>query len=323
MKALRSRAKINLRLKITGRRAETGYHTLSMLNAECSLADDIVIHSINHGAVKFEEITFGDLIRADTRRELESVLRSEANLISGAAAAFAAAFNVPCGLHVSIRKNIPAGAGLGGGSSNAASILNFLREQYAESILKGLTCTEMNEKINKIAVSLGADVPFSLLGGAAIVSGIGEIIEPLDKKISKKLNGTELFIIAPHNQSSTVLAYKAFAASNSWLTSETREDREIDFIRQSSFDGEFYGNLSRIVQNDFQGLVCSRIPEVASIIELVSGLNIGKVVLSGSGSAILLLPFPQGKFSWEERSVIKSVLTHHSIKHFDGFLELS
>lgn len=322
MKALRSRSKINLRLKITGRRPETGYHTLSMLNCECSLADDILIHAVTPGSVKFEEISFGDLIRADIRRDLESVLRSDANLISAAAAAFSDVFKVPCGINLSIKKNVPAGAGLGGGSSNAASILKFLREYHSEPILKDLSSSEIDSKINKIAVSLGADVPFSVMGGAAIVSGIGEILEPLPKTFSEKINGSELFVIVPHNQSSTVLAYKAFAENNPWLKTERREDLYIKSIFEGDVKGDFYEALSQIVENDFQALICSRIPEVAHIIELLAGLNLGKVVLSGSGSAILLLPFPKGKFSWEERSIIKSVLTHHSIKHFDGFLEL-
>jgi len=293
-----------------------------MLNAECSLADEIRVLEVKKGGVTFESIAFGELIRPEIRRDLEGVLRSDSNLIFKAAELFARNFGVETGLNLSFIKNIPAGAGLGGGSSNAGTILRFLLNHYHRELSDKYSPVDLQAEILKIAVKLGADVPFSLFGGAALVSGIGEVIKPVPGKMASFLDGCEVFLIAPQSPSSTVLAYKAFAESNPWLKTEVRADSLIGDLTNSESAQDFYQLMNKLTENDFQALVSSRIPEVGRIIDLLNDLKIGRVVLSGSGSAILLLPFPKGKFSWEERSVIRSVLTHNSIKYFDGFIEL-
>lgn len=322
MEALISSAKINLRLKITGRRPETGYHTLSMLNLESTLSDKIYVHAVGSGNVSFNEITFGDLVIPESRLELEGVLRGQNNLISNAAAIFGELFGVPTGLQLSIEKVIPAGAGLGGGSSNAAAILRYLREFYSENLKKKYSELEIGSTVNKIALSLGADVPFSLSGVPAIVSGVGEDIKPLPGPIVEFLRDMEVFIVAPQSPSPTALAYKGFAGQNPWLLNSTRLDYELASLMNISNQRDFYARLGSLIENDFETVVSSAIPEVRSILALLRELGIGKVTLSGSGSAILILPLPQVKFSWEERSTIKSVLTHNLIKHFDGFLKV-
>jgi 4-diphosphocytidyl-2-C-methyl-D-erythritol kinase len=322
MEALISSAKINLRLKITGRRPDTGYHTLSMLNVESTLSDEIYVHCVDSGGVSFDKISFGDLILPESRLELERVLRSSDNLISNAAALFGKHFGVSTGMRLSMDKAIPAGAGLGGGSSNAAAILKYLMGYYRENLRSKYSEVEIERTLSKIALSLGADVPFSLRGAPAIVAGVGEEIAPLPESIAQFLLGMEVFIVAPQSPSPTVTAYKGFAGENPWLLHSTRPDQALDSLTSITNKGDFYAKLEDLIENDFEAVVSSAIPEVKSILALLRELGIGKVTLSGSGSAILILPLPQVKFSWEERSTIKSVLTHNLIKHFDGFLKV-
>ena len=322
MEALISSAKVNLRLKITGRRPATGYHTLSMLNVESTLSDKIYVHAVGSGKVSFNEITFGDLVIPESRLELEGVLRGHNNLISNAAAMFGEQFGVPTGLQLSMEKVIPAGAGLGGGSSNAAAILRYLREFYSDNLKKKYADQEIDSSINKIALSLGADVPFSLARSPAIVSGVGEDIDPLSHTTAQFLRDMEVFIVAPQSPSPTVVAYKGFAEQNPWLLNSTKPDHELASLMNVTDRSDFYVRLGSLIENDFEHVVSSAIPEVKSILALLRELGIGKVTLSGSGSAILILPLPRVKFTWEERSTIKSVLTHNLIKHFDGFLKV-
>ncbi len=322
MKALIAPAKINLRLKITGRRPESGYHDLSMINACASLADTLVVHEVRSGPVVFNEIKFGDLIHHESRLELDRVLRGPSNLISDAAAAFGAAFQVSAGLVLSLNKCIPAGAGLGGGSSNSAAVIKFLLDYYGHEISRQYNPPQIAERVRAIALSLGADVPFSLDGRPAIVSGIGDVISPMPDNLSKWLEGMELFIIVPESPSPTVGAYRGFADANPWLKDSTRQDSALEPLYNVESDKDFYALLGNLIENDFEQVVSDSIPEVRSIISLLKDLKIGKVSLSGSGSAILILPLPQGKFTWQERSTIKSVLTHNLIKHFDGFVNL-
>lgn len=178
-----SPAKINLFLEILRRRPD-GYHTLSTLFQEISLADTL------HARVSAEEkmsltINVPDLKADDT------------NLVLRAARAFKDRFPRTPPLHFALEKRIPIGAGLGGGSSNAANALKACGAMSGSRVLK---------EFPSLAKKLGADVPFFLRGGLASAGGIGERL----KFISPQDQRTHHFVLVfPMLFSSTPEAYRA------------------------------------------------------------------------------------------------------------------
>ncbi len=148
-------AKINLYLHITGKHAD-GYHLLDSLMVFTDIADAIT-------AEKADAITLrvsGEF--ADNSGDISD------NIVIKAARALADSAGVKAGASISLQKNIPVGAGLGGGSSDAAATLRLL------NTLWGINYSD--EKLAQIGLTLGADVPFCLYGRPAFVSGIGEVI---------------------------------------------------------------------------------------------------------------------------------------------------
>jgi 4-diphosphocytidyl-2-C-methyl-D-erythritol kinase len=152
-------AKINLFLRVTGRRAD-GYHELDSLFVPVSLCDRVAI------ALRPAPVPSVML-----RCEMAGLGPDDQNLAVRAARAFMAEFAVAAEVAIDLRKAIPAGAGLGGGSSDAGAILRMMAQ---------LCHVSDRSRLGAIAVKLGADVPFFLDPAPARVRGIGELIEPID-----------------------------------------------------------------------------------------------------------------------------------------------
>jgi 4-diphosphocytidyl-2-C-methyl-D-erythritol kinase len=171
--------KINLHLRVLERRQD-GYHDIESVFQLISLADELSV-SINGSE--------GECHVHSPRMELPPV-----NTLTGAVDQFRSLTGIQTGIRIDIDKNVPAGAGLGGGSSDAAAVLKALDHMFGTGLsLKALS--SMAEKI-------GSDVPFFLSGGAAIVKGRGEIITPIASR-------TDLFgvLIWPDVHCSTAMAY--------------------------------------------------------------------------------------------------------------------
>ena len=173
-------AKINLSLKVLGRRAD-GYHELRTVFQSIGL----------HDTLEFE-FTPG---RA-TSIELEDALAIDDNLALRAARLFFESKKVRGRLKMRLAKRIPMGGGLGGGSSDAASVL------LALTALTGREATLV--ELSAMAARLGSDVPFFLMGGAALGLGRGEELYPLPEP--KPL---PVFVLAPRIHVSTAEAYRA------------------------------------------------------------------------------------------------------------------
>ena len=153
---IRANAKINWTLDTVGMRAD-GYHLLDMLMQSISLHDTLTLEPA-------EDVTFS----ADGATR---VPQDEGNLALRAALALRRHAGTAQGAMIHLHKRIPSGAGLGGGSADAAAVLHGLNALW-----------ELNlpmETLRQIGLTLGADVPFCLIGGLAHVQGIGEVIEPL------------------------------------------------------------------------------------------------------------------------------------------------
>lgn len=152
---IRAYAKVNLFLEILGKRAD-GYHTLSTLFQSISLADELSLSRSDK-----IELTCSD----------PSLPTDDGNLVVRAAKRLQALLRERQGARITLKKNIPLGAGLGGGSSDAAAILSALPRFWRRKLPKNV--------LVQCARQLGADVPFFLKGGTCAAGGIGDRLTPL------------------------------------------------------------------------------------------------------------------------------------------------
>jgi 4-diphosphocytidyl-2-C-methyl-D-erythritol kinase len=181
-------AKINLYLHIVGRRAD-GFHDLETLMVPISLGDTLEIDLISSGI-------------AFTCSE-PSLSNGEDNLAVRAARLFREEFGLETGVRIHLEKAVPVGAGLGGGSSDAAAVLLALRQ------LTKIACDDA--RLAELASRLGSDIPFFIYGKPAICRGRGEIIEPV------QLKGTyQGLLVHPGFGVSTPWAYKTYAQNPSF-----------------------------------------------------------------------------------------------------------
>jgi 4-diphosphocytidyl-2-C-methyl-D-erythritol kinase len=177
---LRSFAKINLGLEVTGRRPD-GYHTLRTVFQTIDLCDELEVRETRRPVVR--------LAGSDGR-----VAWDGSNSIARAFRLVHENFRLRHGFDISVRKNIPPGSGLGGGSGNAAVMLLFLNQYFALSIPRS--------QLNDMAAALGADVPFFLAGGTALGEGIGDELTPLCG-----IGPLDIALFIPERQISTALVF--------------------------------------------------------------------------------------------------------------------
>lgn len=266
----RAPAKVNLRLKVTGRRSD-GYHLLSMLNVNVDLADEL--------GVRFTE-TGVDIVSEPAGVSVGPV---EQNLITRAFRAFWRQFGLeapPFGLACHVTKRIPIGAGLGGGSSDAGALLRVLVATCGKVLSEqlGVSPGEVVQRAVQAGLECGADVPYAFSGGLAWVSGIGERIQSL--KPSGPWRG-KLLLMMPQESVSTALFYKAFRELHPHLEAplDTRMV-EVESAGELSFSG-----IPELVENDFERCVVALAPSVGRGLEVARRyFPIGSGV-TGSGSA--------------------------------------
>src|SRR5258708_5674128 len=176
-------AKINLYLHILGRRPD-GFHELETLMAPISLGDMVDIDLIPEGI----EFTCSDPALSD----------AQDNLATKAARVFLKEFKLATGVRIHLEKRVPVGAGLGGGSGDAAAVLLALRK------LTGVDCAD--GKLAELAARLGSDIPFFIYKQPAVCKGRGEIIKPVTLKESY-----QGLLVHPGFGVSTPWAYKTYA----------------------------------------------------------------------------------------------------------------
>jgi len=251
-------AKVNLFLKVLGRRKD-GYHDIYTVFEKISLADKIVITSIPRD-IK---------IRSDntiTRNSKDNIAYKAAELVKKE-------FGIDSGVEIYIEKNIPMSAGLGGGSSDAASVLMGMDKLFGLNISK--------KRMMGLAAKLGADVPFFILGDTfAIGKGAGERLKPLN--IKKKLWHLLVF---PGFGSPTKGVYEAFDRLDFALTGLAGDVR----IHSSISGSTSFGDIEAMLYNDLQCAAISEKKVLGSIIKRLTASLGKKIVLSGSGSSVFCL----------------------------------
>jgi 4-diphosphocytidyl-2-C-methyl-D-erythritol kinase len=230
-------AKINLFLHIVGRRPD-GYHLLQTAFRMLDWGDEIILRRRDDGII--------------VRTTDVPGVAAEADLVVRAARALQAATGSPFGAEIGVEKRIPMGGGLGGGSSDAASVLVALNRLWA--------CGLSRERLQEIGLTLGADVPFFIFGQTAFAEGVGEALQPLSVPPAWYL------MIAPNVSVPTAEVFSA---------EELTRDSEILIMRAFAM---------HTTRNDMQATVCKKFPEVAEALVWLS--QYGAARMSGSGACI-------------------------------------
>lgn len=258
---LPSFAKINWILKILGRRPD-GFHELRTVLQTVSLCDQLSFERTTGSGLELE--VYGREAPAD-----------ESNLICKAAELLRPSARRPGGVRVALKKQIPLGAGLGGGSSNAAVALMALDQLW--------DCRCSREQLQRFAAQLGSDVPFFLLGGMAKASGRGEILHPLPDLGQAQ----SLLLLYPGVEISAAHAYSLGNWSRwdeaSVLTSRSAETKIQRFCQAvHSRQG-----LRPVVENDFEAPLYKLYPALRRAREALMEAGCRGTLVSGSGSTVL------------------------------------
>jgi 4-diphosphocytidyl-2-C-methyl-D-erythritol kinase len=255
---IRAPAKINLSLRVVGRRAD-GYHLLDTIMVPVSLYDDLYIRKLRR-TTKTKKPALPEI---KVTCDHSSVPDDENNLAHRAARLLLAQAKSDQPLEIRIRKRIPVGAGLGGGSSDAAATLVGLNR-----LLK----LRLSEKqLERLALRLGADVPFFIRGRPARARGIGERLSPLGR------------IFRPW----IVIVYPGFAVWTAWVYGNL--PRKLTKHRVNTSIGtspRAFDNLATLLVNDLESVTIKRYRKIAAIKQRLLRLGAVGSLMVGSGSSV-------------------------------------
>jgi 4-diphosphocytidyl-2-C-methyl-D-erythritol kinase len=243
-------AKINLTLEVLGRR-EDGYHDLASLVHTISLADDLRMDAADEMLIRVEGLD----------------IEPEANLVSRAARLLASATRTRAGAQLTLVKRIPAAAGLGGGSSDAAAALVGLNALWDTRLGSAELCD--------LAAELGSDVPFFVKGGAAVMRGRGDNLTDLPP-----VKGQWLIVVVPSHgiEDKTKRLYGALTVADFSKGEATEKAAEQLQRHLSLSDDHMINGFERAARGVFPGL--------SATWALVEGIAERRFFLSGAGPAL-------------------------------------
>lgn len=264
-------AKLNLGLRVLGRRPD-GYHELRTVFQTIALHDTLRVERARGftfalaGASKRGERGKRESGAAhEVAQTPDEVPADERNLVVRAANAFAACAGRSLSARITLRKRIPSGGGLGGGSSDAAACLVALNRLYGSPLGP--------EALFATAATLGSDVPFFLLGGTALGQGRGEILTPL-----RDFSSDAVLVVAPHFRVSTAGVFARIAGR---LTPRRGQISIYRFCRQQVRGKPSLGSLS----NDLQRAVAPGGRTIERLIAMLESAG-ASAAMSGSGSVV-------------------------------------
>ena len=249
---LRAFAKVNYALDVLGLRAD-GYHEVSTVMQSISLADDVELRHPSGGfelSLEPDEVKIGPQERNTTYLAWKALQRLTSKELP---------------VKVTLRKEIPAGAGLGGGSANAAAVLVGLNELFG----LGLRVDELRG----IGAGIGADVPFCISGGTAMGEGVGEILTLLPAPPAH-----HLVVVKPSQSADTGKIYHAFDEAR------TKSTHSVEPVVLALRSGNLLA-LAAAVGNDLAPVTRGIIPEVAKLEQTLLASGALGASMSGSGTA--------------------------------------
>ena len=269
---LNSYAKVNIGLKLLNKRVD-GYHNISTVFQEIDLYDEITISKFSKSTLEFSS-------------NVRWLKNDRDNLCIAAYSHIKDLYDID-GVHINLVKNISRGSGLGGGSSNAATVMKGLRQIFNLEIT--------DKELEKISVEIGADVPFFIRGNTQIGEGVGEKLSNI--KFSMK----GLFLIVTPDVS----------IDTKWAYSQIRNvlDKAVPATKFSDLICGKTINLSTVkfFENDFESVVFPTYPEIGAIKSKLIALGAKFASLSGSGSTVFGI--------FDDDAKIKKAFSHFSPMH--------
>lgn len=247
---LKAPAKVNFRLDVLKKRPD-GYHDLRMLMQRIDLCDEIELSLRQEPGISLS-------------CDHACIPQDNRNIVWKAAEKILGRCGRDVGISIKLKKNIPVAAGLGGGSSDAASTLMGLNELLGT----GLTAAQLMT----IGLGLGADVPFFIFKKPAVAEGVGEILSPLEQ-----IPKLWLILVNPGIHVATSWAYR-----NLNLTSE-KVAAKIPFLYESAAD------VASILSNDLEAVTLNKYPVIRKIKEELTAAGAAGTLMSGSGSTVFAL----------------------------------
>lgn len=248
---LKAHAKINLSLDIVGKR-EDGYHLLEMVMQSLDLHDEVILTEIDKGI----KLTCNQNYVPEDKR----------NIAYKAAKLLMDEKKIKKGISIEIKKNIPVAAGLGGGSSDAAAVLEGMNELFSLGMSQG--------ELMEMGLQLGADVPFFLVGGTALCKGIGEEVIPLTP-----FQDQVVLLVKPSFGVSTKEAYGLFSMDH--VKRHVDTEQLID-----AMDKMDYQRISYYQRNLLENVVLRKYPMLKNIKKTLKRYGASASLMSGSGPTI-------------------------------------
>jgi len=279
-------AKVNLFLRVLGRR-EDGYHDLETLVVPIGLEDRLHVHAFADPAV-FRRLSLSLELEGEPQA-VAGVPLDESNLILRAASALSAAVGGVRGFaDVVLEKNVPAAAGLGGGSADAAATLRALNDLWGAGL--------SGEGLREIGAGVGSDVPALLVGSAAIARGRGERVEP------SPVPALRLVLVPFSFGVSTADAFRWWDEDGSVAGPDP--DRILEALRA----GDPSACAADGPANDLETPVIARRPELGRVRDLLVEGGAAAALMSGSGPTMMgLLPPGRDRIDETARAAIEGI----------------
>lgn len=249
---LKAMAKINLGLDVV-RRMENGYHEVRMIMQTVDLYDELILRKIEKAGIRI--IT-----------EHAELPTDESNLIYKTIKLLTERYPITGGVEAELHKNIPIAAGMAGGSTDAAAAFAGMNELFELHLSK--------EQLQEMAVSIGADVPYCIMGGTALAEGIGEILTPLPPA-----PGCYVLIAKPDISVSTKFVYENLHADT------LQKHPDIDGMIQAIESGNLEGVCSRL-ENVLETVTEKAYPVIAELKGLMKEQRAMNALMSGSGPTV-------------------------------------
>ena len=267
-------AKINLGLDVTGKRAD-GYHIVRMIMQNVDLFDTL----------DFEDNETGEIVLKASSPKIPT---DDSNLICKVAKQLQDKFNVKKGAIINLVKRIPVAAGMAGGSTDGAAAYIALNELWNLGLSK--------EDLCKLAVNLGADIPYCIMGGTMLAEGIGE-------KLTKVSDLPQCYI---------VIAKPAIDVSTGWVykeldSKEIVDHPDIDSIKRAIEIGDIY-EMCDLIGNVLEPVTAGKYEEIREIEKLLEDNGAIRAFMTGSGPTVFAIFDDRDKAEAARKEVEKSGL---------------
>lgn len=268
-------AKVNLHLEVLNKRPD-GYHNILSLMSRIGIFDRLKLVSLDVRDVPGGDISVDIIPEKSHYYDVLKSIPLRENLIFRAAASYFKEMRLSGSMTIAVQKNIPAGAGMGGGSSDAAGVLIMLNDYFKRNNQKSL---DINQLMH-LGSALGADIPYCIHGGYALCEGRGDIIQPVEGRI----NGWAV-IAYDGIHVNTAEAYRSLKKKSDPVPEKDLKDKRrkiIDALKSGSIS-----SLKTNFKNDFETPVFKMYPLLGIIKQQVEDTGADFVIMTGSGSSII------------------------------------